>query len=83
MGNSYKLSAGELKQRCLSSLREGDVEGFDKYRALMVPKKIYKFISFKGLSDKDLGERLQTIRDQRVWCNSASDQNDSFELKGF
>ena len=39
MGNSYKLSAGELKQKCLSSLREGDVEGLDKYRALMVPNR--------------------------------------------
>ena len=82
MSNSYKLSAGELKRRCLSSLREGDVEGFDKYRALMVPKKVYKFISFKGLSDKEIGEKLQTIRDHCIWCNSASDQNDSFELKG-
>lgn len=81
MGYSYKLSAEEAKQKCLCSLGEGNIEEFNRYRALMVPKKIYKFISFKGLSDKDVGVKLQTIRDNRIWCNSASDENDSFELK--
>ena len=63
-------------------LEEKKFKELDKYRESIVPKKLYKFMSFKE-NEKLNESKIKCMKNNKMWSSSREVLNDPLDLNAF